>query len=94
MIAKKSKGHQSSTTAHYPFIFTKAKKSFTETIQGIKERALDFDSYGANKVIQDIIKRLGWNEFYKKPDEGVLQLLKEFYANLEERINDKVFVRG
>lgn len=25
---------------------------------------------------------------------GVLQVVKEFYANLEERVDDKVFVRG
>lgn len=36
---------------------------------------------------------MGWIEFCKKPDEGVLQLLKEFYTNLEESVNDKVFVR-
>lgn len=26
-------------------------------------------------------------------DKGVLQFVKEFYSNLEERVNDKVFVR-
>lgn len=62
MIAKNSTRHQSSVTAHYSFISTKTKKSFTKTVQGkqpIKERTLDLDSYGTDKEVQDIIKNLG-----------------------------------
>lgn len=29
-----------------------------------------------------------------KPHEAVLQLVKEFYANMEKKVDDKVFVRG
>lgn len=29
-----------------------------------------------------------------RPDDGALQLVKEFYANLEEKVVDKVIVRG
>lgn len=75
MLAKKSKPQQSSVTTHYPFISTKAKRAFNETIQGkqpIKERTLDLDSYGTDKELPDIIRSLGWTELCKKPNEGVL----------------------
>lgn len=54
---------------------------------------MDLESYKANKVVMDIIKSLGWTTICGKPDEGVLQLVREFYANLKEK-EDKVFVRG
>lgn len=41
-----------------------------------------------------IIDCFGWKKFCEKPKEGELQLVKEFYTNLEERVDDKVFVRG
>lgn len=97
MITNKSKGQQSSATVHYPSIFAKAKKSFTETVQGklsIKEKVLYLDRNGKDKEVQDIIKSLGQIEFYNKPDEGILQLVKKFYVNLEGRVDDKVFLRG
>lgn len=60
----------------------------------IKERALDLHSYVTDMEVKDIIRSLGWTEFYKKPDEGILQLVKEFYTNVDKRVNDKVSVRG
>lgn len=43
--------------------------------------------------MKEIINCLGWKKIYKKLDEGALQLVKEFYANLHERVDNKVFVR-
>lgn len=93
--AKKSKPQLPTTSAHYPFILVKAKTTFSETLQGkqlIKERVLNLESYKAYKVIQNIIKSCGWAAFYGKPDEGVLQLVREFYASMEEKKDDKVFM--
>lgn len=83
--------------AHYPFISAKAKTVFDETIkekQLIKERALGLESCGTDKVILDIMTSLGWTKLCKKPDEGTLKLVREFYANLEKKVEDKVFIRG
>lgn len=73
----------------------RAKKLFIEIIQGKQfTEELDLDNFGINKEVQEIIQCIGWAELCKKPNEGILRLLKEFYANLEERVNDKVFVWG
>lgn len=42
--------------------------------------------------VKEIINYLGWKKLCEKR-EGVLQLIKEFYANLDEREDDNVFVR-
>lgn len=55
---------------------------------------MDLKSYGTNKVIVDIITSLGWTKLYMKQEEGALLLVKELNANLEEKVEDKVFVRG
>lgn len=34
------------------------------------------------------------DKLYKKPDKAVVQMVKEFYANLENWVDDKVFIRG
>lgn len=52
------------------------------------------ENFGTKKEIQEIIKCLDWEDFYKKLDQGVLQLVQEFYANLDEGVDNKVIVRG
>lgn len=44
-------------------------------------------------LIKDIVNNIGWMKFCEKSSEGELQVVKDFYANLEERVEDKVFVR-
>lgn len=55
---------------------------------------MELESFGIDKKVKDIIKCLGRKELCKKLDEGVLQIVKEFYANLDENVDDKVFVKG
>lgn len=77
-------------------MLVKDKATVNETLQGkqlIKKRELNLESYKAYIVIQNIIKSCGWVAFYGKLDKGVLQLVREFYANVEEKEDDKVFVR-
>lgn len=52
------------------------------------------DSIGTDSDVKEIINYLGWRKFCGKTKEGVLQVVKEFYVNLEERVDGKVFVRG
>lgn len=64
-----------------------------ETIQGkqvIKESALNLDNIGTD-ALKEIINCLGWKKLCDKL-EGLLQLVKEFYANIEESVYEKVFV--
>lgn len=56
--------------------------------------AVDLDSFDTNKEAKEIIQCLCWTMFSMRPDDGALQLVKEFYANLEEKVVDKVIVRG
>lgn len=58
MLPKRSKAQHPAPPGHHPFISAKAKRSFTETIQGkhpFKERAMDLDNFGTDKEIQEII---------------------------------------
>lgn len=55
---------------------------------------MDLDSIGKEKEVKYIINCLDWKEFFKKLDEGVLQLIEEFYANRNERVDDKVYAKG
>lgn len=55
---------------------------------------MDLKSYGTNMVIVDIITSLGWTKLCMKQEEGALLLVRELNANLEEKVEDKVFVRG
>lgn len=52
------------------------------------------ESASTDPKIKEIIASLGWTKFCEKRREGVLQVVKEFYVNLEERVEDKVFLRG
>lgn len=55
---------------------------------------MDLISFKNDKNILDIIAAVGWTTFCGKPDEGALNMVKEFYANLEQIKDDKVFVHG
>lgn len=46
-----------------------------------------------DKVIQDIVKSLRCTVFCCKLDEGVLQLVRKFYANMEEKKDDSICMR-
>lgn len=50
------------------------------------------DRIGIHKEVKEIINYLGCKKFYRKLEEGVLQIVKDFNANLVERVDDKVLL--
>lgn len=54
---------------------------------------MDLESFYKDKVIPDIINSHEWTKLCRKPYEGALQLVRKFYANMEDKVEDKVFVR-
>lgn len=62
--------------------------------QVIKERVLAWEDENADVDTRTIIESLGREQICAKPGKAVLPIMKEFYANLQGMVNDKVFVRG
>lgn len=50
------------------------------------------DRIGIHKEVKEIINYLGCKKFCRKLEEGVLHKVKDFIANLVERVDDKVLL--
>lgn len=55
--------------------------------QGLASDALD------GEMMQQIYQK-GWNKFTEEPETAVVNVVKEFYANAEDKAPFNAFVRG
>ncbi|XP_073023626.1 uncharacterized protein [Primulina eburnea] len=95
---KSSKGASSSTAVNYDasrFYNERAEEQYGKIFNRsiIKERG--FDLSHPDTQIEHILEARQWEEFGRQPQDAVISLVREFYANLKVR-HDRlvVFVRG
>ena len=100
MAPKKRQKGQSSSTAEpeqeydkTKFVSFGAQKKYLENSvkRGmIQERGL----YVTMDSVSKIVKNRKWEKLVKHPEATVVPVVREFYANVEEHRNFRVFVRG
>ena len=59
----------------------------------ITERGLCVTGIDWPAIIANITKR-GWGNFCTQPKLAIVLVVREFYANVAEHVNRKVFVQG
>ena len=96
---KKQKGNTSTTVEpeqEYDaskFVSLAAQKRYLASVVkkgAIQERTL----YVSVDSVSQQVKRRKWEELIKHPEAAVMPLVREFYANMKEYRNFRVFVRG
>lgn len=75
------------------FVSLAAQKRYLASVVkkgAIQERGL----YVSMDSVSQQVKRRKWEELVKHPEAAVVPLVREFYANMKEHRNFRVFVRG
>lgn len=74
---------------YYPFILDKARKCSKKISRESKQLRKEPWTW---KELAQTMNCLKWKKFCEKIEEVVMHLVKEFYANIGGRLDDKVFV--
>ena len=97
--SKKQKGSTSTTTEleeEYDssrFVSSTTQKRYVASV--VKKRAIqEIGLYVTVDSVSYQVKKRKWEELVKHPEAAVVPLVREFYANMEEHRNFRVFVQG